>query len=84
MMTDNDGSASKESGLEGVVLPGAALAVVLVSEQEPVYDGLLVMPGHVGHAAIAADVLVLDGVHLIVLGVNDRDQEVIGDVLQLT
>ena len=46
------------SYLEGV-LPGggAALAVVLVSEHDPVDAGLLVLPGHVGHAAVAAGVL---------------------------
>ena len=66
------------------MLPGAALAVVLVSENDPVDAGLLVLPRHLGHAAVAAGVLVLDGVHLVVLGVDGRDKEVVGDVLQVT
>ena len=45
------------------MLPRAALAVVLVSEHDPVDAGLLVLPGHVGHAAV----LVLDGVHPAIL-----------------
>ena len=60
------------------MLSGDTLAVVIL----PVDVGLLVLPGHVGHAAIAADVLVLDGVHLVIR--DGRDQEVIGDVLQMT
>ncbi len=36
------------------------------------------------HAAVAGDVLVLDGVHLVILGVDGRDQEVIRDVLKVT
>ena len=62
----------------------ATLAVVLVSEHKPVDVGLLVLPGYVGHAAVAADVLVPDGVHLVILGVDGRDQEVIRDVLKVT
>ena len=63
------------------MLPGAALAVVLVAEDNPVDSGLLVLPGHLGHAAVAAGVLVLSRVHLVVLGVDGRDKEVVGDVL---
>ena len=66
------------------MLPGAALAVVLVSENDPVDAGLLVLPRHLGHAAVAASVLVLDGVHLNVLRVDGRDKEVVGDVFQVT
>ena len=66
------------------MLPGAALAVVLVAEDDPVDAGLLVLPGHLGHASVAAGVLVLDGVHLVVLGVDGRDKKVVGDVLQVT
>ena len=49
------------------MLPRAALAVFLVSEHDPVDAGLLVLPGHVRHAAVAAAVLVLDGVHPAIL-----------------
>ena len=66
------------------MLSGAALAVVLVAEDNPIDSGLLVLPRHLGHATVAAGVLVLDGVHLVVLGVDGRDKEVVGDVLQVT
>ena len=66
------------------MLPGATLAVVLVTKHDPVDAGLLVLPGRVGHTAVAAGVLVLNGVHLVVLRDDGRDQEVIGDVLQVT
>ena len=66
------------------MFPGGSLAVVLVPEHDPVDAGLLVLPRHLGHAAVVAGVLVLDGVHLLVLGVDGGDQEVVGDVLQMS
>ena len=63
------------------MLSGGALAVVLVAEHNPVNAGLFVLSRHLGHAAVLAGVLVLDCVHLLVLGVDGRDQEVVGDVL---
>ena len=81
---DNDGSASKEPGLKCGVLPGGALAVVLVTEHDPVNAGLLVLLRHLGHSAEFASLLILDSVHLAVIRVNGRDQKVLGDVLQVT
>ena len=66
------------------MLPGGALAVVLVPEHDPVDAGLLVLPRHVRHAPELAGVLVLDGVHHLVLGVDCRNQKVVRDVLQVS
>ena len=81
---DNDGSAAKEPGLQGCVLPGGALAVVLVSEHDPVDAGLLVLLRHLGHSTELACLLILDSVHLAVIRVDGRDQKVLRDVLQVT
>ena len=66
------------------MLPGGALAVVLVPEHDPVDAGLLVLPRHVRNAPELAGVLVLDGVHLFVLGVDCSNQKVVRDVLQVS
>ena len=63
---------------------GGSLAVVLVPEYDPVDAGLLVLPRHVRHAPELAVILVLDGVHHLVLGVDCRNQKVARYVLQVS
>ena len=56
---DNDGPAAQEPWLQSSVFTGRTLAVVLVSEDDPVDAGVLVLPGDLRDSAVLARLLVL-------------------------
>ena len=66
------------------MFPGASLAVVFISNYDPLYTFSLVLLGHLWHASIRPSQLVLDVVHVVVLGVDAGDQEIVGDVLEMS
>lgn len=80
---DNDGAATKVTGLQGGMLAGRALAVVVVADGHPLDAVGLVVAGHIGNSAPGAAALVLDVVHLVVLVVGGANEHVVGDVVQV-
>ena len=80
---DDDGASAEVAGLEGGVLARGTLAVVVVADDDPPHAGGLVGAGGGGHGAPLARRLVLDVVHLAVLGIHRRQEHVVGDVDQV-
>ena len=79
---DDDAASAEVAGLEGGVLTRETLAVVVADDDPPHARGL-VGAGGGGHSAPLARRLVLDVVHLAVLGIHRRQEHVVGDVVQV-
>ncbi len=69
--------------LQGCMLAGGALAVVVVADHQPAQAVLLVVARHSGHRVILPAQLVLDAVDAIVLNVERADEHVVGDIVQV-
>lgn len=81
---DNDGASAQMTWLQGGMLAGRALAVVLITDSNPLNVVGLVVASNLGHIAPCVGTLVLDLVHLVVLGVGGTNEHVVGDVVQMT
>lgn len=81
---DDDGSSSKMSGLKSSVFSGRTFTVVVVTNNNPWDSSGLVLSGNVWNATSFTSSPVADVVHLLVLGVETGDQEVVGDVVEVT
>jgi len=82
--TDDDSFAAQVSWLEGCVFSGAAFSVVLISDNNPANACSLVLSGSCRHRTQLVTNSTPDRVHFSVLTVNCRDQEVVGDVVEVT
>lgn len=71
----NDGTAAEMSGLQGGVLAGRTLAVVLVTDGHPSDALRFVVARNVRHSGPVAGQLVLDFVHFVVFDVNGAARE---------
>jgi hypothetical protein len=80
----DDGKTTKVPGLESSVLTGRTLAVVPVTNDDPLDAVLLVVTGNIGDGTVLAVERVLDLVGLTVLSVDGTDQHVVGDVVQVS
>lgn len=80
----DDGKTAQVPRLKGSVLTGRALAVVPVTNNDPLDAVLLVVTGNVGDGTVIAVESVLDLVGLAVLLVDGTDQHVVGDVVQVS
>jgi len=81
---DDDGSSSKMSGLKSGVFSGRTFTIVVVTDNNPWDSSGLVLSGDVWNASSFASSPVADVVHLVVLRVKTGDQEVVGDVVEVT
>lgn len=81
---DNDGASAQVTWLQSGMLAGRALAVVLITDSDPLNVVGLVVASNLGHIAPCVGTLVLDLVHLVVLGVGGTNEHVVGDVVQMT
>lgn len=81
---DNDGASAQMTGLQSGMLAGRALAVVLITDSDPLNVVGLVVASNLGHIAPRVGTLVLDVVHLVVLRVGGANEHVVGDVVQMT
>jgi hypothetical protein len=70
--------------LESSMLTGRTLAVVPVTDNDPLDAVLLVVTGDIRDGTVLAVERVLDLVGLAVLSVNGTDQHVVGDVVQMS
>jgi len=80
---DNSGT-SEVTNLQGSVLAGRSLTVVLVTDNNPRNVLGLVVTGNTGNGVVLTSQLVLDRVDGEVLRVEGTDQHVVGDVVQVT
>jgi len=81
---DDDGSSAKMSGLKSSVFSGRTFAIVVVTNNNPWDTSGLVLSGDIWDATSLTSSPVADVVHLFVLGVETSDQEVVGNVVQMT
>ena len=73
----NDGETSKEPWFEGGVFSRASLSLVLVSHDDTFDSCGLVLLAHFRDTGVLLGELVLDVVHLVVLGVDAGEEEVV-------
>ena len=73
----DDGETTEEAGLEGSVLTGRALSVVVVTNDDPLDAPVTVVGSGLGHSSVLASDLVLDLVRLAVLSVDSTNQAVL-------
>jgi hypothetical protein len=81
---DDDSSATKMSGLKSGVFSRRAFAIVVVTNDNPWDASGFVLSGNVWDTTSFASSPVADVVHLFVLRVETSDEEVVGDVVEVT
>lgn len=82
--SDDDGKTSQMPGLQSSVLTGRTLAVVPVTDDDPLDAVLLVVTGDIRDSAVLSGQRVLDLVGLAVLSVDGTDKHVVRDVVQVS
>ena len=80
----NDGNATQMAGLKGSMLSAGSLTVVLPTNNNPPQSLLLVVSSNIGDGVEVLGELVEDGVGLLVLIVNGSNEEIVGDIVQVT
>lgn len=81
---NNDGASAKVTWFQSGMLAGRALAVVLITDSNPLDVVGLVVTSNLGHTTPAVGALVLNFVHLVVLVVGGTNEHVIRNVVQMT
>ena len=81
---DDDGQAAEEAGFESCVLARRALAVVVVTNDDPADAVVTIVLGNCGDGAELAGLLVANLVGLAVLDVDRANEHVLRDVLKVT
>lgn len=80
----DNGKSPKVPRLQSRVFPGAPLAVVPVSDHDPLYASLLVVASSGGNGIVSAGYLVLHFVGLSVRSVDGANKHVVGDIVKMT
>jgi hypothetical protein len=71
------GGGTQVTGLQGGVLPGGTLSVVVVPDHNPAQAVLLVVTSYAGDGVVLPAQLVLDAVDAVVLAVEGADEHVV-------
>lgn len=82
--TGDDSDTSQVPGFQGSVLTGRALAVVPVTDDNPLDAVLLVVTGNSRDSVVLASEVVLDLVGLAAVSADGTDKHVVGDVVKMS